>query len=144
MELFPFGLKFERLSEVRVVQVAPLLLVRLSTAIGPSLAPLGHNLHFRVVTFEAVPVFLHQLGHQGRPLLRPRNRGHEHPHHRFPGPVPEKLRVERLTGVLVHLVVRRMVYPLLLPARPLSLPPHPRHLVGARLPRRVPLVNLYR
>lgn len=144
VKLVALGLKLKRLPRVGLVQVAALLVVRLPAPLGPPLAALGHQLYVRLLPVETVAVLLHQFGHQGRALLRPRPRGYKHPHHPLPRPLAEHVRVEWVPRVLFHLARRRLLHVLLLAARPVRLSPPARHLLRPRLPGRVALVNLYR
>lgn len=143
LELFPLGLEFERLGELDVLQLLALLALRLLATIGAELQ-LGATVLAPPWSVEPRLVVLVVLGHVGRLHLGPGRRFAVEPHVPLPGASPRPPWVEWLVEVARLLVVRPLLHPLLLPARPANLRVGPRVFLRSRLAPRFGVVPLHR
>lgn len=111
---------------------------------GTTMQSVGHDVYLRAAPVEAVGLVVFVLGYQGRAVFRAFAGGYKGPLHPFARPLAEKVLVKWVDRVLLFSLLGPLRYRVVLSAGAVNLAARLRVFVRPRLPRRVPLIDLYR
>lgn len=147
VKLAPLGLEPERLRSLPFAQLLLVLAVLRPAGLGAALlqTPVGHDVLLAPAVVKAPLPLAGQHGYQGRDALRLPEPLYCRPHMELPRPSTRHSSVERVSDVVLHLVLRLTRYTVFARrARTGPLPRWPTVLVRPRLTRRLPLVQIHR